>query len=122
MIRNATLPDGSRHDIEIRDGRIAALRPPTESEPGLLLLPPLVDGHIHLDKTLLGLPWVPNQATGNRVADRIEAERRRLQSEIGRARGKLSNKGFTDKAPAQLVQSERDKLERFEAELAELEG
>ncbi len=39
-------------------------------------MPPLIDGHIHLDKTLLGLPWVPNQATGNRVADRIEAERK----------------------------------------------
>ncbi|MBS0540361.1 MAG: amidohydrolase family protein, partial [Proteobacteria bacterium] len=43
---------------------------------GALVLPPLVDGHIHLDKTLLGLPWVANQAAGNRVADRIEAERR----------------------------------------------
>ena len=76
MIRNATLPDGSRHDIEIASGRIVALRPPTESEPALFLLPPLVDGHIHLDKTLLGLPWVPNQAAGNAVADRIEAERK----------------------------------------------
>jgi cytosine deaminase len=76
MIRNATLPDGKRHDIEIKDGRIAALRPPTESEPAVMLLPPLVDGHIHLDKTLLGLPWVPNQAAGNGVADRIEAERK----------------------------------------------
>jgi cytosine deaminase len=76
MIRNATLPDGSRHDIEIRDGRIAAFLPPSEGEPGVLLLPPLVDGHIHLDKTLLGLPWVPNQAAGNTVADRIEAERK----------------------------------------------
>ena len=76
MIRNARLPDGSRHDIEIRDGRIIALRPPTESEPGVLVMPPLVDGHIHLDKTLLGLPWVPNQAAGNTVADRIEAERK----------------------------------------------
>jgi len=76
MIRNARLPDGSRHDIEIKDGRIAALRPPTDSEPGVLLLPPLVDGHIHLDKTLLGLPWVPNQAAGNTVADRIAAERK----------------------------------------------
>jgi cytosine deaminase len=76
MIRNATLPDGSRHDIEIRDGRILALRPPTTTEPAVLLMPPLVDGHIHLDKTLLGLPWVPNQALGNAVADRIEAERK----------------------------------------------
>jgi len=76
MIRNATLPDGSRHDIEIKDGRITALRSPTASEPAVFLLPPLVDGHIHLDKTLLGLPWVPNQAAGNAVADRIEAERK----------------------------------------------
>jgi len=76
MIRNATLPDGSRHDIEIENGRIAALRQPTTMEPAIFLLPPLVDGHIHLDKTLLGLPWVPNQATGPNVADRIEAERK----------------------------------------------
>ena len=76
MIRNATLPDGSKHDVEIREGRIAALLPPTGGEPGVMLLPPLVDGHIHLDKTLLGLPWVPNQAAGNTVSDRIEAERK----------------------------------------------
>ena len=80
---NATLPDGGRRHIDVAEGRIAAF-PPT-SEPaganavdlaGALGLPPLVDGHIHLDKTLLGLPWVPNQATGNAVSDRIAAERR----------------------------------------------
>ncbi|WP_428667304.1 amidohydrolase family protein [Reyranella sp.] len=76
IIKNATLADGSRHDVEIEDGRVAALLPPTTSEPGVMLLPPLVDGHIHLDKTLLGLPWVPNQAAGNTVSDRIEAERK----------------------------------------------
>lgn len=79
---NATLPDGSRHDIEVEGGRISALLPASTSAPdavdlgGMLVLPPLVDGHIHLDKTLLGLPWVPNQSAGNRVSDRIEAERR----------------------------------------------
>ncbi|MGE0574319.1 MAG: amidohydrolase family protein [Reyranella sp.] len=76
ILRNATLPDGTRHDIEVKDGRIASFLPPSHAEPATLVLPSLVDGHIHLDKTLLGLPWVPNQATGNRVADRIEAERR----------------------------------------------
>lgn len=81
---NARLPKGSQHHIEVEGGRIAALlpisAPPTGKDTidlgGALVLPPLVDGHIHLDKTLLGLPWVPNQATGNRVADRIEAERK----------------------------------------------
>jgi cytosine deaminase len=81
MFRNALLPDGTRHDIETKDGRIAALRPATIGGDaidldGALVLPPLVDGHIHLDKTLLGLPWVPNQAAGNDVSDRIEAERK----------------------------------------------
>jgi cytosine deaminase len=82
---NATLPDGSRVDIEVEGGRIAALLPASPTRKagadtvalgGALTMPPLVDGHIHLDKTLLGLPWVPNKAKGNRVADRIEAERR----------------------------------------------
>jgi valyl-tRNA synthetase len=54
------------------------------------------------------------------VRARIDAERKRLEAEVERARGKLANKGFTDKAPPELVQSEREKLERFEAELAEL--
>jgi len=81
MFRNATLPDGGTHDIEVEDGRIAALLPATKSGPGIdlggaLVMPPLVDGHIHLDKTLLGLPWIPNQAKGNAVSDRIAAERK----------------------------------------------
>ena len=46
----------------------------------------------------------------------------RLRAEIERARGKLANKGFTDKAPPQLVQAERDKLERFEARAGRARG
>ena len=76
ILRNATIANGTRHDIELKDGRISAFLPPSKDEPSLVVLPPLVDGHIHLDKTLLGLPWVPNRADGNTVSDRIEAERR----------------------------------------------
>jgi cytosine deaminase len=76
ILRNALLPDGTRHDIELNDGRIAAFLPASPGESAGLVLPPLIDGHIHLDKTLMGLPWVPNRAAGNRVADRIEAERK----------------------------------------------
>ena len=85
LIANAVLPDRTKRHIDIKDGRIAALLPASAGVPadddvldvaGALLLPSLVDGHIHLDKTLLGLPWVPNQAPGSRVADRIEAERK----------------------------------------------
>ena len=85
LIANAVLADGTKRHIDIKGGRIAALLPADAGMPahgdvldvaGALLLPPLVDGHIHLDKTLLGLPWLPNQATGNKVADRVEAERK----------------------------------------------
>jgi valyl-tRNA synthetase len=56
-----------------------------------------------------------------------EAEARRagerqqlLRKEIARAQGKLANQGFVAKAPEAVVQAERDKLARLEAELAEL--
>ena len=48
------------------------------------------------------------------------AERTRLEAEIERARQKLSNDGFVAKAPAHVVQAERDKLERLVSELEAL--
>jgi len=44
-----------------------------------------------------------------------------LRKEIERAEGKLANQGFVDKAPPEVVQQERDKLERYRRELDELE-
>jgi valyl-tRNA synthetase len=55
--------------------------------------------------------------------DQDAAERRRaaaraqLEAEIARAQQKLANDGFVTKAPPQVVQAERDKLERLQAEL-----
>jgi cytosine deaminase len=81
---NGTLPDGGRCHIDVEGGRIVGLPVGGDDTPpndevidlrGALVLPPLIDGHIHLDKTLLGLAWVPNQAKGGEVAARIEAER-----------------------------------------------
>ena len=52
---------------------------------------------------------------------RKTAERRAsLESEIARAEGKLANAGFIAKAPADLVDAERAKLDRLRAELAAL--
>jgi len=53
-------------------------------------------------------------------AARTAAERKRLEGEIARAEGKLSNQGFVAKAPSDLVDAEREKLERLRAELARL--
>ena len=41
---------------------------------GLLALPGMIDGHVHLDKTLTGLPWMPYPAGPDR-ASRIATER-----------------------------------------------
>jgi valyl-tRNA synthetase len=45
----------------------------------------------------------------------------KLRQEIERAEGKLANPGFVEKAPPELVQQERDKLERYRRELDDLE-
>ncbi len=50
--------------------------------------------------------------------ERLMAEEKRLQGEILRAEDKLNNPGFTGKAPAQVVQEERDKLENYKEQLA----
>ena len=50
-------------------------------------------------------------------ARKAEAERERLRGEIARAEGKLANQGFVAKAPAAVVEAERDKLDRLRQEL-----
>ncbi|HPQ48086.1 MAG TPA: valine--tRNA ligase [Clostridia bacterium] len=44
---------------------------------------------------------------------RLEDEAANLEKEIARAEGKLSNEKFTSKAPAELVESEREKLRKY---------
>jgi valyl-tRNA synthetase len=53
---------------------------------------------------------------------RIEERRRQLQEEVARIEKKLSNQGFTDKAPRDVVEGERDKLAGYKRELESLEG
>jgi valyl-tRNA synthetase len=51
---------------------------------------------------------------------RLAARRAKLEAEIERAERKLGNQGFVDKAPAEVVAAEREKLERLRAELDSL--
>jgi valyl-tRNA synthetase len=48
---------------------------------------------------------------------RLEEEAKKLEVEINRAQGKLGNKSFTDKAPQNVVQAERDKVEEYNNKL-----
>ena len=87
VLTNAKLPDGRRAHIGLAGGRIAEIRDaggpavganvPVFDLAGALLLPGLCDGHLHLDKTLLGLPWMPHAAEPNRMS-RIEADKKIL--------------------------------------------
>ncbi|MGI9658815.1 MAG: valine--tRNA ligase [Gaiellaceae bacterium] len=52
----------------------------------------------------------------------VEAERGRLDREISRAEGMLANEKFTDRAPPEVVEAERDKLERYRREREALSG
>ena len=84
VLSNATLPDGGRADIRIENDRIAAIAAVKDTTAlgtgeridleGALLTPGFVDGHIHLDKTLLGLPFQPHRR-GATVAERIAREK-----------------------------------------------
>ncbi len=58
------------------------------------------------------------QRTNGNAAAEIE----RLRAEIERAERMLANKRFVDRAPAEVVDAEREKLERYRRELAALEG
>jgi valyl-tRNA synthetase len=47
----------------------------------------------------------------------VDAERERLRKEIARAEGMLANERFVANAPADVVDGERAKLERYRREL-----
>jgi valyl-tRNA synthetase len=65
---------------------------------------------------------LPNDALDLKEArSRIAAHVEHLRAEIRGAQGRLSNPGFVEKAPEDVVQQWRDKLAGFERELAELE-
>jgi valyl-tRNA synthetase len=53
-----------------------------------------------------------------RAAGDADAERDRLRREIARAEGMLANERFVANAPAEVVDAERTKLERYRGELA----
>ncbi len=63
----------------------------------------------------------PAPTSTSRGATERKAERRaKLEAEIERAERKLANEGFVAKARPEVVQSERDKLARLQAELEAL--
>ena len=52
---------------------------------------------------------------------RLTAEIERIKGEIARAEGKLANANFVNKAPAKLVEDEREKVKKYESMLKKCE-
>jgi cytosine/adenosine deaminase-related metal-dependent hydrolase len=87
LLTHCRLADGRLVDIGIAGGRIATIgegtapslsnRVPVLDIGGDLVLLGLVDGHMHLDKTMMGLPWMPHMAGPSRMS-RIETDKRAL--------------------------------------------
>jgi cytosine deaminase len=82
-LKNARIPDRGPVNLLVADGMIAEISGEDLTAPdgaavvdagGDLLCPGLVDGHLHLDKTLIGLPWMPHSAGPTRQ-DRIQNDK-----------------------------------------------
>ena len=81
LLANVRLSSGSAADIRMAGGIIEEVGPGLDAAGaqrfdggGLLVLPGMIDGHVHLDKTLTGLPWMPHPAGPDRES-RIATER-----------------------------------------------
>ena len=91
VLADARLADGRSVDVAVTDGTIDAVtlageQPRTGGAArldcaGALLVPSFVEGHIHLDKTLLGMPLIPHRP-GPTVLDRVRNEKE-LRATLG---------------------------------------
>lgn len=78
-LTNFVMPSGGRTAMHVAAGRIAGYgTTPAGANvidaKGRLLLPSLIEGHVHLDKVLWGTPW-PGYTSGTTVKERIAREK-----------------------------------------------
>ncbi len=76
---------------------------------------------VNVDGTKLFIP-LSDLIDFDKEIERLTKERENILSEIKRVDGKLSNKGFIEKAPQALVDSEKEKKVKFEAMLEDLDA
>ena len=52
--------------------------------------------------------------------ERLQREKKKLEGEVKRVKGKLSNEGFISKAPEKVINAEKEKQEKYEEMLAKV--
>jgi len=73
--------------------------------------------------SVAGVDLLPAEGVDAQAVEaRIEERREKLRAEVKRGEGKLGNEAFVAKAPADVVDAEREKLAAYRAELEELGG
>ena len=90
LFAHATLDDGSFSDIAVTDGRIVAIgasgslgaaAADTVDLGGALVVPGFVEGHIHLDTSFYGGPWIPHKpcTDGFDVHERVAFQHQNME-------------------------------------------
>jgi valyl-tRNA synthetase len=71
--------------------------------------------------TVAGFGILPSEGLDmEELTGRLEARRGKLEAEVRKIESKLGNPKFVDRAPAEVVAEEREKLEQVRTEIAEL--
>jgi valyl-tRNA synthetase len=111
-----------RVDLKIAPSQRIALTVPDDLDPALVdLLKQLANANVQPGPSGGGLGAVAVEAPGALLRERYEREVAKLRDEVARSEKKLSGPNFADKAPADVVAREREKLERYKRELAQVE-
>ncbi|MEA2345637.1 MAG: Valyl tRNA synthetase tRNA binding arm, partial [Thermoanaerobaculia bacterium] len=74
----------------------------------------VIPQHDDEERRIFDAVVTPERAKAN---GNVDAERERLRQEIARSEGMLANDRFVANAPAEVVDAEREKLERYRREL-----
>jgi len=75
-----------------------------------------LDGDLSVETVRNGSIYIPSSELSDPAEElkKLTAEKERLEGEIKRSTGILSNEGFLKKAPEAKVQNEKDKLEAYQ--------
>jgi valyl-tRNA synthetase len=115
-----------RAELRIAPSRKITLVAPADLRPEIVeLLRQLAHADVHFaagaQRGAAAIAAVTVEAPGDLLRQRYERESAKLRDEVARSEKKLSAPNFADKAPADVVSREREKLAQYRRELSAVE-